>query len=275
MGRQGRILNCVDSFACRLLRGGRRRFARRVWGGMPLLCGGSGCGLLRCPPGRAGPRLWRGVALLAACGRYAAVLWWVRIAALSARQGVDRAFGAAWRGFEADASLLFSPPASRRGRRRFARRVRAGMPLLCGGYGCGLLRCPAAQGAVPKGRQGRILNRAFPCGFYRLLRGGGRPLGTREAFLERKTTPIPRRLLRSRTAGAPNPKKRRYAPRGGVAYRLFLWGVPKGYPFGTRLGLQSVVCYTCWRSWRGKRGAALFAPRLLRPENRPPLCERE
>ena len=32
-------------------------------------------------------------------------------------------------------------------------------------------------------------------------------------------------------------KKRRYAPRGGVAYRLFLWGFPKGAkpPFGTRL----------------------------------------
>ena len=39
------------------------------------------------------------------------------------------------------------------------------------------------------------------------------------------------------TAGGLDNKKRRYAPRGGVAYRLFLWGVPKGAtpPFGTRL----------------------------------------
>ena len=39
------------------------------------------------------------------------------------------------------------------------------------------------------------------------------------------------------TAGGLDNKKRRYAPRGGVAYRLFLWGFPKGatLPFGTRL----------------------------------------
>ena len=30
------------------------------------------------------------------------------------------------------------------------------------------------------------------------------------------------------TAGGLDNKKRRYAPRGGVAYRLFLWGVSKG-----------------------------------------------
>ncbi len=48
------------------------------------------------------------------------------------------------------------------------------------------------------------------------------------------------------TAGGLDNKKRRYAPRGGVAYRLFLWGFPKGATpsFGTRLCLQSVVCYT-------------------------------
>ena len=52
-------------------------------------------------------------------------------------------------------------------------------------------------------------------------------------------------------------------------------GVSKGGlpPFGTRLCLQSVVCYTCWRGWRGKRGAVLFAPRLLRQENRLTFCE--
>ena len=44
-------------------------------------------------------------------------------------------------------------------------------------------------------------------------------------------------------------------------------------PFGTRLCLQSVVCYTCWRGWRGKRGAVLFATRLLRQENRLTFCE--
>ena len=39
------------------------------------------------------------------------------------------------------------------------------------------------------------------------------------------------------TAGGLDNKKRRYAPRGGVAYRLFLWRFPKGAtpPFGTRL----------------------------------------
>ena len=39
------------------------------------------------------------------------------------------------------------------------------------------------------------------------------------------------------TAGGLDNKKRRYAPRGGVAYRLSLWGFPKGAtpPFGTRL----------------------------------------
>ena len=30
------------------------------------------------------------------------------------------------------------------------------------------------------------------------------------------------------TAGGLDNKKRRYAPRGGVEYRLFLWGFPKG-----------------------------------------------
>ena len=51
------------------------------------------------------------------------------------------------------------------------------------------------------------------------------------------------------TAGGLDNKKRRYAPRRGVAYRCFLWGVPKGAkpPFGTRLCLQSVVCYTLCR----------------------------
>ena len=50
-------------------------------------------------------------------GRYAAALWWVRvrIAALPARQGGDRAFGAAWKDFESDVSLRLLPPASRRG----------------------------------------------------------------------------------------------------------------------------------------------------------------
>ena len=39
------------------------------------------------------------------------------------------------------------------------------------------------------------------------------------------------------TAGGLDNKKRRYAPRGGVTYRLFLWGFPKGAtpPYGTRL----------------------------------------
>ena len=49
----------------------------------------------------------------------------------------------------------------------------------------------------------------------------------------------------------------------------------KGTPFGTRLCLQSVVCYTCWRGWRRKRGAVLHAPRLRWQENRLNFCEWE
>ena len=61
------------------------------------------------------------------------------------------------------------------------------------------------------------------------------------------------------TAGGLDNKKRRYAPRGGVAYRLFLWGVPKG---GTPPHLahdfakQSVVCYTLCRRCRENAVAA-------------------
>ena len=52
--------------------------------------------------------------------------------------------------------------------------------------------------------------------------------------------------------------KRRYAPGRGVAYRLFLWGFPKGAkpPFGTRLCLQSIVCYTLCRRCRENAVAA-------------------
>ena len=198
----------------------------------------------------------------------------VRIAALPARQGVDRAFGAARRGFEADASLLFSPPASRRGRRRFARRVRAGMPLLCGGCGCGLLRRPAAQGAVPKGRQGRILNRAFPCGFYRLLRGGGRPLGTREDFFGEKDHADPAPAFAQPYSRSTESKEKAVcAPWRGEHTAFSCWGFQRGQrpPFW-HAALQRAVQDA---RRRGRRGAALFAPRLLRPENRPPLCERE
>ena len=35
-------------------------------------------------------------------------------------------------------------------------------------------------------------------------------------------------LCSTDTAGGLDNKKRRYAPRGGVEYRLFLWGFPKG-----------------------------------------------
>ena len=52
-------------------------------------------------------------------------------------------------------------------------------------------------------------------------------------------------------------------------------GFQRGFPFGTRLCLQSVVCYTCWRGCQGKRGAVLLAPRLLRQENRRDFCEWE
>ena len=68
------------------------------------------------------------------------------------------------------------------------------------------------------------------------------------------------------TAGGLDNKKRRYAPRGGVAYRLFLWGFPKGAkpPFGTRLceAKCSVLYLLAWLAWKTGCGAscALFAP---------------
>ena len=68
------------------------------------------------------------------------------------------------------------------------------------------------------------------------------------------------------TAGGLDNKKRRYAPRGGVAYRLFLWGFPKGAtpPFGTRLceAKCSVLYLLAWltgKTWCGDL-CAPFAP---------------
>ena len=54
------------------------------------------------------------------------------------------------------------------------------------------------------------------------------------------------------TAGGLDNKKRRYAPRGGVAYRLFLWGFPKGATphLAHDFAKQSVVCYTLCRRCR-------------------------
>lgn len=39
-------------------------------------------------------------------------------------------------------------------------------------------------------------------------------------------------------------------------------GIPKGaaHPFGTQPCLQGVVCYTCRRGWRGKRGRCFMPP---------------
>ena len=68
------------------------------------------------------------------------------------------------------------------------------------------------------------------------------------------------------TAGGLDNKKRRYAPRGGVAYRLFLWGFPKGAkpPFGTRLceAKCSVLYLLSWLTGETGGGAlcAPFAP---------------
>ena len=68
------------------------------------------------------------------------------------------------------------------------------------------------------------------------------------------------------TAGGLDNKKRRYAPRGGVAYRLSLWGFPKGAtpPFGTRLcGAKCSVLYLlAWLTGETGCGAscAPFAP---------------
>ena len=73
------------------------------------------------------------------------------------------------------------------------------------------------------------------------------------------------------TAGGLDNKKRRYAPRGGVAYRLFLWGFPKGAtpPFGTRLcEAKCSVLYALsalLRKWGCRRGGQ---GHLKRQENR-------
>ena len=63
------------------------------------------------------------------------------------------------------------------------------------------------------------------------------PNGRAEFPVVKDTTPIHADFCSTDTAGGLDNKKRRYAPRGGVAYRLFLWGFPKGAtpPFGTRL----------------------------------------
>ena len=60
------------------------------------------------------------------------------------------------------------------------------------------------------------------------------------------------------TAGGLDNKKRRYAPRGGVAYRLFLWGFPKGAAphLAHDFAEQSVVCYTLCRRCRENAVAA-------------------
>ncbi len=60
------------------------------------------------------------------------------------------------------------------------------------------------------------------------------------------------------TAGGLDNKKRRYAPRGGVAYRLFLWGYPKGATphLAHDFAKQSVVCYTLCRRCRENAVAA-------------------
>ena len=60
------------------------------------------------------------------------------------------------------------------------------------------------------------------------------------------------------TAGGLDNKERRYAPRGGVAYRLFLWGFPKGATphVAHDFAKQSVVCYTLCRRCRENAVAA-------------------
>ena len=67
-------------------------------------------------------------------------------------------------------------------------------------------------------------------------------------------------VSKSDTAGGLDNKKRRYAPRGGVAYRLFLWGFPKGAkpPFGTRLceAKCSVLYLLAWLT--GETGCGAF-----------------
>ena len=84
------------------------------------------------------------------------------------------------------------------------------------------------------------------------------PDGKPGFHLDKDTTPNPADFCSTDTAGGLDNKERRYAPRGGVAYRLFLWGFPKGAkpPFGTRLCLQSVVCYTLCRRCRENAVAA-------------------
>ena len=67
------------------------------------------------------------------------------------------------------------------------------------------------------------------------------------------------------TAGGMDNKKRRYAPRGGGAHRLFLWGFPKGAApiwHTTLLAKCSVLYLLAWLTGETGCGAfcAPFAP---------------
>ena len=67
------------------------------------------------------------------------------------------------------------------------------------------------------------------------------------------------------TAGGLDNKKRRYASRGGAAYRLFLWGFPKGacpHWHTTLLAKCSVLYLLAWLTGETGCGAscAPFAP---------------
>ena len=56
---------------------------------------------------------------------------------------------------------------------------------------------------------------------------------------------------------------------------LWLWVIQQGQAaslLAHDFPQESLVCYTCRRGWRGKRGAVLYAPPLLRQENSLIFC---
>ena len=144
------------------------------------------------------------------------------------------------------------------------------------GRGCGTLRVPKGRkrghryerndGSEPRSlwtvfepaAPGEGLDPERPCRAALCLRQGGQQVGA-GSFPKLK---IPHQshadFCSTDTAGGLDNKKRRYAPRGGVAYRLFLWGFPKGATphLAHDFAKQSVVCYTLCRRCRENAVAA-------------------
>ena len=214
MGRHGRIGNRPFLLcACRLLRDAARRcFARRSKMRQELRCFKI---FLPARKGRASARQ-SASQCAAACGgvsvmRSGSCVVMMSGSCLSARsfmaaqvlvaalpclrRGPSRRDGTARKVFESGFSLLRLPPAARRGRRRCACRCSFRRSFRVGGAGACCRADVLRTGAVPLGRRGRILNRAFPRCFAAcfasvgrrcVCRGRGAVLGTKNHSILKK-----------------------------------------------------------------------------------------